>query len=291
MESLRGTGVALITPFLADLTIDRNGLKKLVDFNIENGVEYLVVLGTTAENATLTTEEKQQVIEIVIAANDKRVPLVLGVGGNNTALVQEQLSDKQLLKDFDAILSVSPYYNRPSQEGIYEHYKALDAVTVKPILMYNVPARTGSNMLPETTLKIAKECKNIIGIKEASGDMDQALRILKDRPQGFLVISGDDMMALPMVCAGGDGVISVIGQALPESFSGLIREGLDSAFAKAYTTHYNIMPAIDLIFEEGNPAGIKTMLASLGFCEDHVRLPLVKASALLTQKIKKFINA
>lgn len=290
MQSLRGTGVALITPFNADLTIDVASLEKLVNFNIANDVEYLVVLGTTAENTTLSKAEKEVVIKTIIAANNKRVPLVLGIGGNNTALLKQQVADGIKLKDFDAILSVSPYYNRPSQEGIYQHYRALNEVTVKPIILYNVPSRTGSNMTPETVLRIAKDCTNVIGIKEAAGDMDQALRILKDRPKGFFVLSGDDMMALPMICAGGDGVISVIGQALPKAFSGLIRDGLRGAFAKAYTTHYNLMPVIDLIFEEGNPSGVKSMLASLGICEDNVRLPLIKASAHLDQKIKEFLN-
>lgn len=290
MESLRGTGVALITPFNADLTVDVNGLKRLVNFNIDNGVDYLVVLGTTAENATLTPQEKQVVIQNIVATNNKRVPLVLGIGGNNTALVQEQVADADTLEHIDAILSVSPYYNKPSQEGIYLHYKALDAVTIRPILLYNVPSRTGSNLTPETALRIARDCKNVVGIKEAAGSMDQALRLLKDRPEGFLVLSGDDMMALPMICAGGDGVISVIAQALPASFSGLIGDGLEGAFAKAYQEQYNLMKGIDLIFEEGNPSGIKAMLASLGICQEHVRLPLSKASVALTQKIKEFLK-
>ena len=290
MQSLRGTGVALVTPFKADLTVDVAGLKKLVNFNIANGVTYLVVLGTTAENATLSAEEKELVIQTIIAANDKRVPLVLGIGGNNTEQVQKQVADVARLKDFAAILSVSPYYNKPSQEGIYAHYKALNEVAVKPILLYNVPSRTGSNMTPETVLRIARECTRVIGIKEAAGNMDQALRILRDRPKGFLVLSGDDMLALPMICAGGDGVISVIGQALTKAFSGLITDGLEGAFAKAYYAHYHLMPAIDLIFEEGNPSGIKSMLASIDICEDNVRLPLVKASAQLSHKIKEFLN-
>ncbi len=290
MESLRGMGVALITPFKEDLSVDVEALIQLVEFNIEQGTNYLVVLGTTAENATLTQEEKQLVKDTVAAVNNGRIPLVLGIGGNNTAAIKAQISDPDASRGYDAILSVSPYYNRPTQEGIYAHYKVLADATAKPIIMYNVPSRTGSNMASETTLKLANEHKNIIGIKEAAGSMDQALRILKDRPEGFLVISGDDMLALPIVCAGGDGVISVIGQGLVSQFSSMIRDGLEGAFAKAYQKHFKIMPSIDLIFEEGNPAGIKSLLAHKGICSDTVRLPLVKTSDKLRQKIKNFLN-
>lgn len=290
MKSLRGLGVALITPFNADLTVDIEGLTKLVEYNIQEGVDYLVVLGTTAENATLTQEEKDLVIEIVIKVTRNRVPLVIGLGANNTAELRRQVSNAERLKDFAAILSVSPYYNKPSQEGIYQHYKDIAHVAAKPIIAYNVPSRTGTDMTPETIIRLARDCDNIIGIKEAKGSMDQALRILKDRPEGFLVISGDDMLALPMVCAGGDGVISVIGQARVRSFSKMIKEGLQGAFAKAYQTHYNLMPLIDLIFKEGNPSGIKSLLACQGICEDYVRLPLVAASKGLTQSIKESIN-
>lgn len=290
MESLRGLGVALITPFNEDLTVDTLSLTKLVESTIQEGVDYIVVLGTTAENATLSYEEKKLVIDTIISITNKRVPLVLGIGGNNTAALRTQVADSDGLEHFDAILSVSPYYNKPSQEGIYQHFKALAEVAVKPIIMYNVPSRTGSNMTPETTLRLAHDFDKLIGIKEAAGDMDQALRILKDKPDGFLVLSGDDMLALPMVCAGGDGVISVIGQGLVRSFSKMINEGLQGAFAKAYQTHYNIMPAIDLIFEEGNPTGIKSLLAHRGICGDEVRLPLVKASSELSAKIKEFLK-
>jgi len=290
MESLRGMGVALITPFNQDLSVDVEGLRKLVEFNITQGTDYLVVLGTTAENATLTQEEKKLVIQTIVKTTNNRVPLVLGIGGNNTTLLKEQMSDTAQLEGFDAILSVSPYYNRPSQEGIYQHYKVLAEIAVKPIIMYNVPSRTGSNMEPATILRLANEFSNIIGIKEAGGNMDHALRILKDRPEGFLVISGDDMLALPMVSAGGDGVISVIGQGFPNSFSEMIRYGLEGAFAKAYKTHYALMPVIDLIFEEGNPTGIKSLLANQNICQNQVRLPLVQASEKLDKKIKGFLK-
>ncbi len=290
MESLRGMGVALITPFKGDLSIDVAGLTKLVEYNITGGTDFLVVMGTTAENATLSQEEKEVVIRTIVSANQGRLPLVLGIGGNNTASITAQVANEARLAHFDAILSVSPYYNRPSQEGIYQHYKAIAEAAVKPIIMYNVPSRTGSNMTAETTLRLANEFDTIIGIKEAAGFMDQALRILKDRPEGFLVLSGDDMIALSMVSAGGDGVISVIGQALPSAFAGMIGGGLKGDFAKAYDTQFKVMPSIDLIFEEGNPSGIKSMLAYLGICENHLRLPLVKASSELDKKIKGFLS-
>jgi len=290
MQSFRGTGVALITPFNEDLSIDFDGLTKLIEYNIDQGTDYLVALGTTAESATLSLEEKEQVKQHIVSVNKQRLPLVLGLGGNNTAVVVKELNTAGTLDGFDAILSVSPYYNRPSQEGIYSHYKAISEASPLPIIMYNVPSRTGSNMEAITTLRLAKDFENIIAIKEAAGDMAQALRLLRDRPDDFLVISGDDMLALPMVSAGGDGVISVIGQGLVSSFSAMIRNGLEGAFTKAYNAHYQIMPSIDLIFEEGNPAGIKSLLAHLNICQDFVRLPLVKASASLDQKIAAYLK-
>ncbi len=290
MQSFRGTGVALITPFNEDLSIDFDGLTRLIEHNIAQGTDYLVALGTTAESATLSLEEKKQVKQHVVSINYGRLPLVLGLGGNNTAAIITELKTEGVLEGFDAILSVSPYYNRPTQEGIYTHYKAISEASPLPIIMYNVPSRTGSNMEASTTLRLAKDFENIIAIKEAAGDMTQALRLLKDRPEGFLVISGDDMLALPMVSAGGDGVISVIGQGLVTSFSSMIRNGLEGAFAKAYQAHYQIMPSIDLIFEEGNPAGIKSLLTQINICQDHVRLPLVKASEDLKQRIGVYLK-
>lgn len=290
MQSFRGTGVALITPFNEDLSIDFDGLTRLIEHNIDQGTDYLVALGTTAESATLSSEEKKQVKQHIVAINKGRLPLVLGLGGNNTAAIIAELTTAGVLEGFDAILSVSPYYNRPTQEGIYAHYKTISEASPLPIIMYNVPSRTGSNMEAATSLRLANDFENIIAIKEAAGDMTQALRLLRDRPKGFLVISGDDMLALPMVSAGGDGVISVIGQGLVSSFSTLIRDGLEGAFAKAYTAHYQIMPSIDLIFEEGNPAGIKSLLAHLNICQDYVRLPLVKASEGLDKKIAAYLK-
>lgn len=290
MQSFRGTGVALITPFNEDLSIDFDGLTRLIEHNIAQGTDYLVALGTTAESATLSAAEKKQVKQHIVSINKGRLPLVLGLGGNNTVAIIAELTTAGVVEGFDAILSVSPYYNRPTQEGIYAHYKAISEASPLPIIMYNVPSRTGSNMEAGTTLRLANDFENIIAIKEAAGDMTQALRLLKDRPEGFLVISGDDMLALPMVSAGGDGVISVIGQGLVSSFSTLIRDGLEGAFAKAYTAHYQIMPSIDLIFEEGNPAGIKSLLAHLDICQDFVRLPLIKASEGLDKKIAAYLK-
>lgn len=290
MQSLRGTGVALITPFNEDLSIDFDGLTRLIEHNIDQGVDYLVALGTTAESATLSSEEKKQVKKHIVTTNKGRLPLVLGLGGNNTSAVVKELKEEGTVAGFDAILSVSPYYNRPSQDGIYAHYKAISEASTLPIIMYNVPSRTGSNMTAATSLRLAKDFENIIAVKEAAGDMTQALRLLRDRPAGFLVISGDDMLALPMVSAGGDGVISVIGQGLTKQFSDMIRFGLEGAFAKAYSLHYKVMPSIDLIFEEGNPAGIKSLLQHKEICKDHVRLPLVKATEALDQKIGTFLK-
>lgn len=289
MNKLVGTGVALVTPFTTDLEVDVEGLRKLVNFQIENGIDYLVVLGTTGESATLTSEEKKTVIATVVAENKGRLPLVLGVGGNCTSAVVEELKRIDLT-DFDAILSVSPYYNKPSQEGIYQHYKAIAEVSPKPVILYNVPGRTSSNVLPATIKRLAEDFKNIIGVKEAAGEMVQAMNLINMVPEGFLVISGDDMITLPMVLAGGHGVISVIAQGFPAEFSSMVNLGLERKVDEAYKLHYEIAPSIDLIFAEGNPVGIKAMLAKRGICENTVRLPLMKSSADLTEKINSFVD-
>lgn len=289
MQQFKGTGVALITPFKNDLSLDLEGLKKVVEYSIDGGVEYLVVMGTTAENATLTPAEKKQVIHTVVEIAKGKLPIVLGVGGNDTMKVVKELQETDL-SDFDAILSVSPYYNRPTQEGIYQHYKAVSEASTLPIIMYNVPARTGSNMTAETTLRIGRDFDNIIGIKEAAGDMVQMLRLLKDRPEGFLVISGDDMIALPTVLSGGDGVISVIGQGLPVQFTQMIRDGLIGNLAAAKEKHFALMESIDLIFAEGNPAGIKALLHKKGICGPSVRLPLVQASEQLNEQLATYLK-
>ncbi|HSI69962.1 MAG TPA: 4-hydroxy-tetrahydrodipicolinate synthase [Gillisia sp.] len=289
MKELIGTGVALITPFTKDLEVDTKALEKLVEYQIENGINYLVVLGTTGESATLTKEEKQLVIDTVVKANNNRLPLVLGMGGNNTAALVEEFKSTNLEK-FDAVLSVSPYYNKPSQEGIYQHYKALAEVSPKPIVLYNVPGRTASNVLPATVQRLAKDFSNIIGVKEAAGDIVQAMKLIDLVPEGFLVISGDDMITLPMVLAGGHGVISVIAQGFPAEFSEMVRLGLDGKVKEAYKLHYKVAPSIDMIFAEGNPVGIKSLLHTKNIVENELRLPLVKASDKLNSEIENFVN-
>jgi 4-hydroxy-tetrahydrodipicolinate synthase len=289
MKALIGTGVALITPFKSDFSVDVEGLKKVVDFNIENGINYLVVLGTTAESATLSKEEKQLVIDTVVSATKGRVPLVLGIGGNNTQEVITELKTRDLAA-FTAVLSVSPYYNKPTQEGIYQHFAAIAKASPKPIILYNVPGRTASNMLPETVIRLANDFENIVAIKEAAGDLVQAMRLISGCPKDFLVISGDDMITLPMVLAGGAGVISVIGEGFPKAFSTMVQLGLDRKVDEAYKMHYKLAPAIDYIFAEGNPAGIKAVFKELGVCGDTVRLPLVGVSQGLRDKIASFVK-
>lgn len=290
MQELIGTGVALITPFKTDFSIDVEALKDIVNFSVENGVEYLVVLGTTAENATLTTQEKELVIETVVTVNNGRLPLVLGVGGNNTLEVVNELKTRDF-SAFAAILSVSPYYNKPTQEGIYQHFSAIAQASTLPILLYNVPGRTSSNMLPSTVLRLANEFDNIVGIKEASGDIVQAMKIIQNKPKDFLVISGDDMTALPLVLAGGVGVISVIGQGFPKEFSEMIRLGLNNKVKEAYAIHYRLMDGIDMIFEQGNPAGIKEVFKVLKLTENTLRLPLVNVDTELSARINQFVNS
>lgn len=289
MQSLIGTGVALITPFKEDFTIDIDALKRIVNFSIDGGVEYFVVLGTTAENATLSEEEKELVIATVIEVNAGRLPLVLGVGGNNTSKIVEELRTRDL-SAFVAILSVSPYYNKPTQEGIYQHFKAVSEASPIPVILYNVPGRTSSNMLPSTVLRLANDFENIVAIKEAAGDMAQAMQILKNKPKDFLVISGDDMIALPVVLAGGAGVISVIGQGFPKEFSEMIRLGLNRKVDDAFKLQYLLSDCIDMIFEQGNPAGIKEVFRILGITENVLRLPLVSVDESLSNRLELFVK-
>jgi 4-hydroxy-tetrahydrodipicolinate synthase len=287
MQSLIGTGVALITPFKKDFSVDVEALKKIVNFQVDGGIDYLVVLGTTAESATLTKQEKQLVIDTVIEANAGRLPLVLGVGGNNTAEVVAELKERDM-SAFTAILSVSPYYSKPTQEGIYQHFKMVSEASPIPVILYNVPGRTASNMLPATVIRLAKDFKNIIGIKEAAGDIVQAMKLIQHKPEGFLVISGDDMITLPMVLAGGAGVISVIAEGFPRQFSDMVRLGLERKVNEAYKLHYQIADAIDMIFEQGNPGGIKVVFRELGLCEDTLRLPLVNVNEDLNNRLVSF---
>ncbi len=285
-----GTGVALVTPFKSNLEVDFEALTRIVKYVSDNGVNYLVVLGTTGEPATLSSTEKKQVIDCIKSANTKNLPLVLGVGGNNTTALIEELQTADFT-GFSAILSVSPYYNKPSQEGIYQHFAALAKVSPLPIILYNVPGRTASNMLPKTVARLANDFSNIIGIKEAAGDVVQAMELIRLVPKDFLVISGDDMVTLPIILAGGAGVISVIGEGIPAAFSKMVQLGLERKVDEAFALHYQIAPAIDLIFEEGNPAGIKEMQAQLGLCENAVRLPLVAATDSLKAKIAAYLKS
>jgi len=284
MSILKGVGVALVTPFNEDLSVDFESLTKLVEYNIENGTNYLVVLGTTAEAATLSSEEKKQVVEHIIKVNNKRLPLVLGIGGNNTLEVKQQI-DETDLSDFEAVLSVSPYYNKPNQEGLYQHYKAL-ASTGKNIIIYNVPSRTGQNVEAETTLRLANEFQNLFLIKEASPNILQYFDILRKKPEGFNLVSGDDEFTLPVTLAGGNGVISVIGQGYPKEFSTMVQLAFDKKVDEAYEIHNKLVEITRLIFAEGNPCGIKVILAEKGLIKNYLRLPLVPASEGLYAKIK-----
>ncbi|WP_322550548.1 4-hydroxy-tetrahydrodipicolinate synthase [Flavobacterium psychraquaticum] len=287
MQAFIGTGVALVTPFKKDFSVDTEALTKIVNYVIDGGVEYLVALGTTAETATLTQDEKELVIETIIKVNAGRLPLVLGVGGNNTMQVVEELKSRDF-SAFSAILSVSPYYNKPTQEGIYLHFKAIAEASPIPVIIYNVPGRTASNMLPATVVRLAKDFKNIIGIKEAAGDLVQAMKIIQHKPEGFLVISGDDMITLPIVLAGGAGVISVIGEGFPKEFSEMVRLGLQRKVDEAYKIHYLLADSIDMIFEQGNPAGIKEVFKTLALSENIVRLPLVNVNDDLKSRLDNF---
>lgn len=285
MTEFVGTGVALVTPFDKDLKIDFTALERLVGHCIDGGVDYLVVMGTTGENPVLSKDEKRAVLDAVLDASGGRVPVVYGVGGNNTqALVSE-------LQSFDfggvsAILSVSPYYNKPTQEGIYQHYKTLSAHSPLPIILYNVPGRTGSNMLAETTLRLAHDFDNIIAIKEASGNLDQVMKIINDRPEGFLVISGDDNLTLPMIALGGDGVISVSGQGFPKVFTEMVNQALAGNIDAARPLHYQLYEITNMLFAEGNPGGIKHSLELQGIMEAYMRQPLWPISDALKAKLE-----
>lgn len=289
MQSLVGTGVALVTPFKKDFSVDVEALQRIVNFQIDNGIDYLVVLGTTAESATLSQDEKELVIKTIVETNNKRLPLVLGVGGNNTAKVVEELKTRDL-SDFVAILSVSPYYNKPTQEGIYQHFKMIAEASPIPVILYNVPGRTASNMLPSTVIRLANDFKNIVAIKEAAGDIVQAMKLIQNKPKDFHVISGDDMITLPMVLAGGSGVISVIGEGFPRQFSDMVRLGLQRKTDEAYQLHYLLADSIDMIFEQGNPAGIKEIFRLLGLSENTVRLPLVNVNEDLANRLAAFVT-
>lgn len=283
-----GTGIAIVTPFTLEGNIDHEALGNIVEFNIENGIDYIVINGTTGESVTITKQEKQSIILTIIKANNRKLPLVLGIGGNNTAEIVKEIEATDLT-EFSGILSVSPYYSKPTQEGIYQHFKAVSKVCPVPIILYNVPGRTASNVLPETTFRLANDFENIVAVKEAGNNVAQYLQLLKEKPEGFGVISGDDDLALSVALAGGDGVISVIGQALPKVFSKMITLGRAGKAKEAYKLHFKLMEITSLIFSENNPAGIKAVLQTLNLCNDTVRLPLLVATDDLKFKIKNFL--
>ncbi len=284
-----GTGVALVTPFNSDLSINHDALANIVNYNIDNGINYLVICGTTGESVTITKQEKKDVIKTISKANKGRLPLVLGIGGNNTSSVIEEIKTTDL-SDIDALLSVSPYYSKPTQEGIYQHFKAISEASPVNIIVYNVPGRTSKNIDVDTTIRLANDFKNIIAVKEAGNNVSQYLQLLKNKPEDFLVISGDDDLALSIVLAGGAGVISVIGQGFPTQFSEMIRLGLKGKSKASYEIHFKLMDVVGYIFEENNPAGIKAVLEALNLCENTVRLPLVPASNQLKEKIGAFVK-
>ncbi|MFD0941931.1 4-hydroxy-tetrahydrodipicolinate synthase [Pedobacter boryungensis] len=284
MNKFHGTGVALVTPFNTDGTVDYQSLKKLINHLVDGDIDYLVSLGTTGETATLNKDEKKKVWDFTAEINNGRLPLVAGIGGNDTLSIGDTIKTFEN-NNYSAILSVSPYYSKPTQEGIYQHYKYLSELSELPIILYNVPGRTGSNMSAETTCRLAHDFKNVIATKEASGSFEQFNQIMRDKPSDFLLISGDDPIALPMISIGAVGVISVIGNALPQQLSDMVRLCLKGDFAKALPAHLSLLEITRLMFAEGNPAGVKATLKQLNICDDVVRLPLVKASAALYKSL------
>ena len=283
--NLKGMGVALITPFKEDESVDYEALGRLVDFQLQNGTDYLVVLGTTAETPTLTEQEKKEIVSMVVSKVRGRIPVVLGVGGNCTRSVVEKLKHDNF-DGIDAILSVVPYYNKPSQEGIYQHYKAISEATDLPIILYNVPGRTGVNMTAETTLRVARDFKNVVAVKEASGNITQMDDIIKNKPANFDVISGDDGITFPLITLGAVGVISVIGNAFPKEFSKMVRLALNGDYNNALTIHHRFTELIELLFVAGNPAGAKSILNAMGYIENKLRLPLVPTRITTFEKIR-----
>lgn len=289
MNHLIGMGVALVTPFKHNGDVDFEALSKIVEFNIQNGTDYLVISGTTGESVTITKEEKSEIINSIIKTNAGRLPLVIGIGGNNTKEVILELKNTDL-SPFAAVLSVSPYYNKPTQEGLYQHFKAVAAASSIPVILYNVPGRTSKNMEPETTLRLARDINNIVAVKEAGNNLQQYFTLLENKPKDFLIISGDDDLVLDVVLKGGAGVISVIGQALVKDFSKMIHLGLKNEWQAAKDLETKLIPIINLIFEENNPAGIKAVLSQMKLCNDIVRLPLVSATEGLKSKIEKALH-
>jgi len=289
LRKISGTGVALVTPFKSDLSIDFEALTSLVNHCVDGKIDFLVVMGTTGESVTLSLEEKNAVLDCIKKANNNRLPIVLGIGGNNTDYITQSFSSYNL-DGVDAILSVSPAYNKPTQEGIYQHFKAISKSSPLPIILYNVPVRTSSNITAETTLRLAYDFDNIIAVKEASGDMEQIMEIIAKKPIDFKVLSGDDAITLPIILMGGDGVISVLGQALPKDFSSMVKYGLEGDLKASKELHYKILSFVEPLFVEGNPVGVKTLLNLLGICKQEVRLPLVKSSSKLKSIFEQELN-
>jgi 4-hydroxy-tetrahydrodipicolinate synthase len=289
MKRFKGTGVAIVTPFKNDSSIDFSALGRVINYVIKGGINYIVVLGTTGESVTLTKDEKQAVISYVLETNDGRMPLILGIGGNNTQEVVNSIRQTDLT-GIDGILSVAPYYNKPSQRGIFQHFKTIATWSPVPVIMYNVPGRTGCNISAETCLELAHNCENITGVKEASGDLAQIMKIIKGKPENFGVISGDDMLTIPVIAAGGIGVISVLGNAFPGACSELVNHALKNNFKSAREIQFRYLEMIELLFTEGNPAGIKAMLSIMNICQNYLRLPLVPVSRPTMTRIQKAIE-
>lgn len=289
MDKIKGTGVALVTPFNEDKSVDYKGLENLLNHVIDGGIDYLVLMGTTGESVTLSKGEKVAVVDFCKKINNSRIPVVLGIGGNNTMQVVEDIKSANL-DGIDAILSVSPAYNKPSQEGIYQHYKMISGNCPLPIIVYNVPGRTASNLSAETTVRLANDFENIVAVKEASGDMDQIMKIIKNKPSDFVVLSGDDGLTLPMIHMGAEGVISVIGQSHPKEFSDMVSFGLSGNQEIANQLHNKLYDFYVPLYAEGNPVGIKACLELLGICKSQVRLPLVEASDAIKNELKSLMN-
>ena len=289
MDKIKGTGVALVTPFNEDKSVDYKGLENLLNHVIDGGIDYLVLMGTTGESVTLSKGEKVAVVDFCKKINNSRIPVVLGIGGNNTMQVVEDIKSANL-DGIDAILSVSPAYNKPSQEGIYQHYKMISGNCPLPIIVYNVPGRTASNLSAETTVRLANDFENIVGVKEASGDMDQIMKIIKNKPSDFVVLSGDDGLTLPMIHMGAEGVISVIGQSHPKEYSDMVSFGLSGNQEIANQLHNKLYDFYVPLYAEGNPIGVKACLELLGICKSQVRLPLVEASDAIKNELKSLMN-
>jgi 4-hydroxy-tetrahydrodipicolinate synthase len=289
MKKFKGTGVAIVTPFKNDFSIDLSALGRVVNHVIEGGVNYIVVLGTTGESVTLTKDEKKAVISYVVETVGKRVPIVVGIGGNNTQEIINFVRQTDLT-DVDGVLSVTPYYNKPGQKGIFAHFKAFANSCPLPVILYNVPGRTGCNMSADTCVELAHECDNIIAVKEASGDLTQIMRIIKGKPENFAVISGDDMMIIPVIAAGGSGVISVLANAYPSAVSEIVNYALKNNFKSAREIHFRFMEMIDMLFVDGNPSGVKAMMNQMNICLNTLRLPLVPVSKPVLEKIQKAVK-